>query len=166
MDIRVIHTLDPAAIALLRDVRDGLHRFPSHKDFHDMRASLLAAIAASQALAAQETTLESSIKAYVSDEPKRTAAAVAEALAAADVDDDTAAGLIEAASATSATSVADSLAAITAPGPGTDTTNTGDGNDTVNAGGGGDTVTDPTTPTDTVNGGQGDDVVSVDPNAQ
>lgn len=148
MDIRVIHTLDPVAMALLRRVAEGLHHFPSTKELHDMRASLAAAILASQSLAASEKTLEGSIKAYVSGEPDRIAAAVAAALASASVDDDTAAGLIEAASAEAATSVADSLIAITTPGPGTDT------------------VAGQTAPIDTVNGGQGDDVVSPDPNAQ
>ncbi len=128
-----------------------------------MNAKLQAALDELISITADERTKLDSITAFIRGVPGLVAAAVTQALADANVADDTAAGLIHDAAHTAGDAVDAALAAIpanTAPGDtGGDTAPAGGGEDTLPAGDGTDTVSD-TGGSDTVDAGAGNDAVT------
>lgn len=154
------------------------------KDAKQMRQSLLTAQAAVVALVQSQTNLTTAYAAYVADEPKRLAAAVAEQMAADGADEDTIAAAIQEVTATATANVSAALDAIhantsqpTAPpvdslpttppvdaGADTNTAETtqagGAGDDSLQGGNGADSITGADTgAASTQGGGQGDDAL-------
>lgn len=139
------------------------------KDTKLMRQSLVMAQAAVVALVQSQTNLTAAYATYVADEPKRQAAAVADALAADGADEDTIAQAIQTTTAAASANVQTALDAIhnntleptappvaslpTTPSVSTDTNTGSDSNSSI-AGGAGN---------DSIDGGSGND--SIDPNA-
>lgn len=122
---------------------EGTLRKLIREEVQKVTQKLLAAVAALTATVQAETTVLQSVTAYVQGVPDLVAKAVADALAAHDVDDDEAADTIEAARASVESAVTSVLNAIPQNTPqGGDTTPAGDGNDTISAGGGDDTVSE------------------------
>lgn len=120
------HTDDAAVLAEIAKLR---------RDIRDMNLKLSAAVAALTQSTAEIAGKLDSIENYVRGVPDVVAAAVADALAQADVDANAAADLIDAARTTTEKEVGDVLAAIDNPGGGgEDTTDDGAGDDTVTGG--------------------------------
>lgn len=140
------------------------------KDTKQMRQSLLMAQAAVVALVHSQTDLTTAYAAYVADEPKRQAAAVADALAADGADEDTIAQAIQDTTATAAANVSAALDAIhantvqpTAPPvdalPTTPPVDGSGGGADTNSGGGGADSGSGSQGTDTLTGGNAGDSV-------
>jgi len=167
--------VDPEAMGFFRHLL-GEYRMITDK--------LSAAVAASMALATAEANENAALKAYIADEPNRSAATVAAALAQHDVDEDAAADTISQALTAAQASVNDSLTALTgspgnpaatggdtsggssapAGGGGTDSITGATGDDSVTGGNGTDSIVGGNAD-DSVTGGQGNDAVSPAPDS-
>lgn len=162
LDVHLHFHVAPETLEFLRSLK---------KEMHDMRQSLLAASAASVTLVGSITDLNTAYAAYMADEGKRRAAAVAEALAADGADEDTIAAAIQKATDDANAELSKGLAAIHAgtsqPTPpdvstlpttpdATDTPAGGLADDSVNGGNGSDSVSGAASD-DSLGGGQGSD---------